>query len=59
VETPTDQDLAMVAVEFEQDEPRDLSRAARTLVAIQLRLLEKSQRKESDEPDPGLRPSIN
>jgi hypothetical protein len=49
----------MVAVEIDQDEPRDLTRAARTLVAIQLRLLEKAHGEEHDEPDPGLRPSVN
>ena len=59
MEPPTDQDLAMVAIEVEEIEQRDYTRAARTLVAIQLRLLEKSQGKEGDEPDPGVRSSVN
>ena len=59
MEPPTDQDLAMVAIEVEEIEQRDYARAARTLVAIQLRLLEKSHGEEHDEPNPCLRPSVN
>jgi hypothetical protein len=48
----------MVSVDVEPVVVRDYSRASQVLIAIQLRLLEED-REESDEPDPGLRPSVN
>lgn len=48
-------DLAMVSAEEFEDEVRDYTRASRVLIAIGLRILEK----ENNEPDPGLRPSID
>jgi len=45
----------MVNVEAGQIVSRDYTRAAKVLVAIGLRILEE----ESDEPDPGLRPSVD
>lgn len=38
---------------------RDYARAAQTLIAIQLRILGEEQKGCDDEPDPGLRASLN
>ena len=46
----------MVRVAEPEFVPRDYTRAAKVLIAISLRTLE---REEHDEPDPGLRPSVN
>jgi hypothetical protein len=55
VEPATNKDLAMVSAENFEDVVRDYTRAAKVLIAIGLRILDK----ERDEPDPGLRPSFN
>ena len=56
MEPATDQDLAMVSDEDSEFVVRDYSRAAKVLVAIGLRILEEEER---DDPDPGLRPSVD
>lgn len=56
MEPPTGLDLAMVNVNGDEIEERDYSRAARVLIAIELRILELE---ECDEPDPGLRTSVD
>lgn len=48
----------MVNVEVDEVVVRDYTRTSQILIAIQLRLLEED-REESDEPDPGLRASVN
>jgi hypothetical protein len=45
----------MVSAEQFEVVERDYTRAAKVLIAIGLRILEE----EHDEPDPGLRPSVN
>ncbi len=50
----------MVSVESDQMATRDYTRAAKVLIAIQLRLLVNDEREENtDEPDLGLRPGID
>lgn len=48
----------MVTVDDDQVVVRDYTRASQVLIAIQLRLLEE-EREESDEPNAGLRASVN
>jgi hypothetical protein len=55
----TNQDLAMVNIEPDEIVARDYSRAAQVFVAIALRELDDEQKGGSDEPDSGLRSSIN
>jgi hypothetical protein len=55
----TDQDLAMVNIDSDEIIVRDYSRAAQVFVAIMLRELDEKQKESSDEPDPGLRASVN
>jgi hypothetical protein len=45
----------MVSAEDFDDVVRDYTRASKVLIAIGLRILEE----EEDEPDPGLRPSVD
>lgn len=52
-----DQDLAMVSANDDPVTPRDYTRSADVLITIQLRILKSEE--EIDEPDPGLRPSVN
>ena len=56
MEAPTNQDLAMVNLAEPEFVERDYTRASKVLIAISLRILE---REEHDEPDPGLRPSVD
>jgi hypothetical protein len=50
----------MVSASAEWMPQRDLTRVAKVLIAIQLRLLESRQREENeDEPDSGLRAGID
>jgi hypothetical protein len=50
----------MVSVESDQMTTRDYTRAAKVLIAIQLRLLDSDEREENtDEPDLGLRAGID
>ena len=58
VET-TNQDLAMVNIDSEEIVVRDFSRAAKVLVAIRLRELDQEKEENTDEPNLGLRASIN
>jgi hypothetical protein len=45
---------------FELEEPRDLSRVARVVLEIELRLMAQlAESEECDEPDRGLRPSLD
>ena len=46
----------MVSVAEPEFELRDYTRASKVLIAISLRIL---KREEHDEPDPGVRPSVN
>jgi hypothetical protein len=55
----TDQDLAMVNIDSDEIIVRDYSRAAQVLVAIALRELDEKKKESGDEPDPGLRASLN
>lgn len=52
-----DQDLAMVSASAEWIVPRDLTRVAKILIAIELRLL--GNREENDEQHRGLRPGLD
>jgi hypothetical protein len=49
----------MVNADTADMEVRDYSRAAQTLIAIQLRILDLEQKGCSDEPDTGLRAGLN
>jgi hypothetical protein len=49
----------MVNADTADMEVRDYSRAARTLIAIQLRILDEEMKGYDDEPDTGLRASLN
>jgi hypothetical protein len=52
-------DLAMVNADTSDMEVRDYSRVAQTLIAIQLRILDEEMKGCGDEPDTGLRASLN
>lgn len=54
----TDQDVAMVDIDSDEIIVRDYSRAAQVLVTIGLRILDE-QKGCDDEPDSGVRPSLN
>jgi hypothetical protein len=49
----------MVNIESDEIIERDYSRAAQVLVAIMLRELDEKQKESGDEPDPGLRASVD
>lgn len=49
----------MVNAELSQDVERDYSRAAKVLIAIQLRLLASNGEEPNDEPNAGLRESFD
>jgi len=49
----------MVIADTADFEVRDYTRAAQTLIAIQLRILDGDQKGCDDEPDTGLRASLN
>jgi hypothetical protein len=55
----TDQDLAMVNIDTDEIIVRDYSRAAQVLVTIGLRILDEEKKGCDDEPDLGLRASVN
>jgi hypothetical protein len=49
----------MVNVDGAELVSRDYTRVAQTLIAIELRILEDDKKVSVDEPDPGLRASLN
>ena len=49
----------MVNIDSEEIVARDYSRAAQVLVTIGLRILDEDQKGYDDEPDSGVRPSLN
>lgn len=55
----TDQDLAMVNIDSDEIIVRDYSRAAQVLVTIGLRILDEEMKGCDNEPDSGLRASVN
>lgn len=52
-------DVALVSTDGGADVARDYTRAAQTLIAIGLRLLDDERKEGDDEPDCGLRARVN